>query len=206
MHSFDLRGATVVDVGANRGIYSYWMHRATRPNGRVIAFEPQPELVTYLEDLKASFGLDRLDIVAAGLSSRPGTAQLVRPKTHWGGASLDLEPREDTDLIEIEIRTLDDHFGGSDVRPVRFIKVDIQDHEYDCFVGGERLLREDRPVLLFESEDTKIARIVPFLQSLDYRVSFLTGEGRVPFERLPELRKTIQAPYLNYVAVPAGGV
>jgi FkbM family methyltransferase len=206
MHSFDLRGATVVDVGANRGIYSYWMHRAARPNGHVIAFEPQPELVTYLQDLKASFALDRLSIVAAGLSSRPGTAQLVRPKTHWGGASLDLDPREDTDLIEIEIQTLDDYFESSDVRPVRFIKADIQDHEYECFVGGERLLREDRPALLFESEDTKIARIVPFLESLDYRVSFLTDEGRVPFERLAGLRETIQAPYLNYVAVPAEGV
>ena len=206
MRSFDLRGATVVDVGANRGIYSYWMHRATRPDGNVVAFEPQPELVDYLGDLKASFRLDRLHLVAKGLSCKPGTAQLVRPRFHWGGASLNLEPRDDTDLLEIEITTLDEFFLESDLRPVRFVKADIQDHEYDCFLGGERILREDRPVLLFESEDDKIARIVPYLESLDYEVEFLAAGGRVPFRRLKELRQTIQKPYLNYVAVPAGGV
>ena len=43
--SRDLRGATVLDIGANRGIYSYWMHRVVGATGQVIAFEPQPELV-----------------------------------------------------------------------------------------------------------------------------------------------------------------
>ena len=66
--SRDLHGATVADVGANRGIYSYWMHKAVTPDGNVGAFEPQPELAAYLRDLKAALGLTRLTVVRARAS------------------------------------------------------------------------------------------------------------------------------------------
>src|SRR5688572_11049838 len=44
MTLLNLKGATVIDIGANRGIYCFWMVRAVGSNGRVIAFEPQPEM------------------------------------------------------------------------------------------------------------------------------------------------------------------
>ena len=34
----ELRGATVLDIGANKGIYCFWLARAVRISGRVIAF------------------------------------------------------------------------------------------------------------------------------------------------------------------------
>ena len=43
--SRDLTGKTAVDIGANWGIYSYWMHGLVGAEGHVIAFEPQPELL-----------------------------------------------------------------------------------------------------------------------------------------------------------------
>jgi hypothetical protein len=39
-----LRGATVLDILANKGIYCFWMMRAVGPSGYVIALEPQPEM------------------------------------------------------------------------------------------------------------------------------------------------------------------
>jgi predicted O-methyltransferase YrrM len=35
---------TAIDIGAHKGGYSFWMARAVGSKGRVIAFEPQPEL------------------------------------------------------------------------------------------------------------------------------------------------------------------
>src|SRR5687768_10732474 len=42
-------GATVIDVGAHKGAYLYWLRQAAGPKGRVLAFEPQPQLSSYLE-------------------------------------------------------------------------------------------------------------------------------------------------------------
>jgi ubiquinone/menaquinone biosynthesis C-methylase UbiE len=37
MMGLDLNGATVLDIGANKGIYCFWMMRAVGPSGNVIA-------------------------------------------------------------------------------------------------------------------------------------------------------------------------
>ena len=108
MRSRDLRGATVADIGANRGIYSYWMHKAVGPAGNVVAFEPQPELQTYLADLKRTFRLSRLTIVPRARSSATGVRRMVRPSHHWGGASLHLEPKAGVAVFPIQTTTLDD--------------------------------------------------------------------------------------------------
>src|SRR5688572_2961872 len=73
-----LVGKTVIDVGANKGIYSYWMSRQVGPTGRCIAFEPQVDLRPHLEDLRRTFRLDNLSIESLALSNRRGTATLQR--------------------------------------------------------------------------------------------------------------------------------
>ncbi len=200
--SRDLRGATVVDVGANRGIYSYWMHKAVAPGGNVVAFEPQPELASYLRELKVALGLSRLTVVEAALSSSAGERRLVRPRIHWGAGSLELEPDADRDALTVPTTTLDEHFLRSPLRPLRFIKADIQGHEYACFVGGERLLREDRPAILCESEDYELDRVRSYLTTLDYEGFFFLRGELTPLAELARLRSAIPAPYLNYVFLP----
>ena len=202
----DLRGGTVVDAGANRGSYSYWMHKAVGSQGNVIAFEPQPELTTYLQDLRTSFGLSRLTIVPAGLSSRPEQTQLVRPRNHWGAASLHMTPTESTDIVPITLVTLDDYFANSSLRPIRFLKCDVQGHELEVFLGGERILREDRPELLFEVYDCLMdeGRLLSFLEGLGYD-GFFHFEGKLtPISRLAELRPKLprRNKFSNYVFLP----
>lgn len=200
--SRDLRGATVLDIGANRGIYSYWMHRVVGATGQVIAFEPQPELVQALRDLKTAFALHRLTIVDAGLSSHAGAVTLVRPRHHWGGASLHLGPDyPDSDCLPIRVMTLDEYFAGRDVPPVRLIKCDVQDHEEQVFRGGERLLREQQPDLLFEQHDSQwhSGPFAGFLADLGYAGHFFFRGQLTPIERLPDLQTQIHKPYLNYV-------
>jgi len=51
----DLKGDTVIDIGANKGIYSYWMSKKVGEEGKVVAFEPQPKLMDHLTQLKADF-------------------------------------------------------------------------------------------------------------------------------------------------------
>ena len=201
-----LCGATVIDIGANRGVYSYWMHKKVGPRGRVFAFEPQPELNKHLNDLKSTFRLDRLTIVEAGLSSSSGERRLIRPRQHWGGASLDLEPNPDADCLRIATTTLDEYFSDSPARPLRFIKCDVEGHEYDVFLGGRRVLREDHPELLFECHDgeARNGELFSYLNDLGYDGFFFVHNKLTPISQYNRLRKGIPKPYLNYVFLPTG--
>jgi FkbM family methyltransferase len=202
--SRDLRGKTAVDIGANRGIYSYWMHKKVGPQGNVIAFEPQVELVSYMRDVKNDFRLDRLEIAEVGLSSCGGTRELIRPRDHWGGASLELESTPDADTFTIDVTTLDEFFQDRPDRPVSFIKCDVEGHELEVFEGGQQLLRDDRPDLLFECHDDQAeeGRLFSLLNGLDYEGFFFYQKELVPISRYEALRSSIEKPYLNFVFVP----
>jgi FkbM family methyltransferase len=199
--SRDLRGGTLVDIGANRGIYSYWMHRLAGPQGHVVAFEPQPELVDYLHDLKTAFGLRRLSIVDVGLSSCPGRRELSRPVQHWGAATLEPHHHEDVERLAVDVMTLDDYFLESPLRPLRFIKCDVEGHEAEVFLGGRRVLSEDRPDLLFEGHDCKLrdGALFSWLDELGYDGFFFVNGRLVPVTQYALLRSTIPKRYLNYV-------
>lgn len=198
--SRSLRGATVIDVGANRGIYSYWMHRSIGPGGRVIAFEPQPELFSYLQQLRTAFKLDRLVIENCGLSKSTGQADLVRPRDHWGGASMERRAGTDSDTLSIALTTLDKYMGEHEAwKPVRFIKCDIEGHELECFQGAHRILSMDGPELLFESHGRRIEAIASYLNELDYTGHFFFRNQLLPLSAIPQVKDELTEPYLNYI-------
>jgi FkbM family methyltransferase len=154
----DLTGATVLDIGANKGIYSYWLSRAVGPSGRVIAFEPQPEMADYISRRR----LRNVDVVNVALSDRAGLATLSRKRVGDGSASLG---RNIGDTIDVKLARLDD-FGP--IQNLKFIKCDVEGHELSVFRGGEKLLRGARPIIQFESTPDEIEPIQSFLRGLGY--------------------------------------
>ena len=188
-----LAGRTAIDVGANKGIYSYWMSRQVGPRGRVIAFEPQPDLSPHLDDLKQTFGLTNLQIVSKGLSNRPGTAAMRRDKPGSVGASLEPPtPEEDasrmTETIDVEVATLDQFCAAKKLVDVAFIKCDVEGHELAVFQGGRELLRRQRPVLLFECHHHEARRgaLFAFLADLGYDGFFVQNGERVTYQEFAE--------------------
>ena len=190
--SRDLRGKTAVDIGANWGIYSYWMHGHVGVEGHVIAFEPQPELAAHLRDLRDCFHLYRLELAERGLSSKDGELTLRRPKTHWVGACFEALGRDrgDLDLITANVTTLDGYFENHSARPISFIKCDVEGHEYHVFRGGHRVLMEDRPDLVFEchAAENPQCKVFSYLMSLDYEGYCFFHGGFAPVTDYGSLR------------------
>jgi FkbM family methyltransferase len=188
-----LSGRTVIDVGANKGIYSYWMSRQVGARGRVIAFEPQPDLRPHLDDLKQTFDLANLQIVSKGLSNRPGTMPMRRDKPGSLGASLEPPTPEErawqsTETIDIEVATLDQFCTAEKLADVAFIKCDVEGHELAVFQGGRELLQRQRPTLLFECHHHEAQRgaLFAFLADLGYEGFFVQNGERVPYQKFAE--------------------
>lgn len=215
-----LAGTTVIDIGANKGVFSIYMSRAAGPQGKLIAFEAQPELGPHLLDVKMSFGLDNMTLVNKGLSSEAGVLTMRRSEAGSGMASFHNPASGDLQEIEIPVIRLDDYVAENGTGPVSFIKCDVEGHELDVFKGGRELLCRDKPTLLFECHDDEADRgeLFDFLTGLgydgyffyvspgDHKSLFKKGRGGfIPFDQrasYPNVHPAVR--HRNYVFVPRG--
>lgn len=171
----DLRGATAIDIGANKGIYSYWLARAVGPSGAVVAFEPQPEMARYIDDRKRVLKLRNVRVQNTALSNRVGTATLTRRRVGDGSASL--EPsRLQADQIEVPLNFLD----GMCVPNLRFIKCDVEGHEIDVFAGALLTIKKNRPVIQFEAVPAETPKLFSFFEALGYSGVMFLGNRYLP--------------------------
>lgn len=180
-------GMTAVDIGAHKGAYTWWMYQRVGTTGRVVAFEPQPELATTLQNL-----LPTVHVEQQGLSSTPGVAALHIPGqgTPSPGATFepDLLQGPTVALANLPLTTLDRYF---DQQPVHLIKCDVEGHELDVFQGGAQLLRRCQPLLLFECEARHqrrhtMAEVFALLASFGYEGHFYKDGQWQPVARFQE--------------------
>ena len=187
--ALNLEGATVLDIGANKGIYSFWMARAVGASGHVLAFEPQPEMRGYIERLKADFGWQNVTVLEIALSNVTGVAPLARQRVGDGSASLQLSRRRDnSETIRVPLAKLDDMESLSSVK---FIKCDVEGHEQQVFIGAEQTIRRHRPVIQFEAVATEAPALFSFFLNHGYSGVMLLGDQYLPYanpDRVPHYK------------------
>lgn len=191
------KGDIAVDIGAYKGAFTYWMHKRVGTQGKVYAFEPQPALAEYLRRLAR--GRPEIYVEGLAVSKEAGTADLFVPLEPGQSASQLASLRASWESmpenvaamrLTVPVTTLDEYFSTPDRRPVSFIKCDAEGHELNVFQGGERLLTEDQPVLLFECETKKPQqaeyglKVFEYLRTLGYRGVF--------FDRIHKVTRPIR--------------
>lgn len=185
----------VVDIGAHKGAYSYWLRKGVGPDGQVIAFEPQPGLARYLENTVNDLGWENVVIENSGVSSKPGVLSLNVPGGNCSpGASFCEKEGDGYSRIQVAVESLDEYLGKH--RPgqvVQFIKCDVEGYELEVFRGAKTVLAKDKPILLFECEIRhlgsyeKMLEIFQFLKERGYHGFFFTDKELLPIEKfVPE--------------------
>lgn len=192
-------GDTAIDIGAHRGVYTYWMSRLVGPQGQVVAYEPQPELADFLEAALAGRGLSNVELRRVALSDSTGVARLSIPVEGatrvLGQASLE-SGGESAVLVDVETRRLDDEDLAA---PVGFIKCDVEGHELKVVRGASDLLQVHRPTLLVEVEyrhaGAEVVDTFDLLEGIGYQPHYRDPEGRLA--QLPAAWRT-NLEKLNY--------
>lgn len=143
---------TVIDVGANIGIYTYGF---LARGATVHAFEPQPTCVSVIRSFyDAGLPLRRrgkLFLHPVALGDHPGTSRIHiplrdgRPDTE--SASLGAVTAEAASY-EVALTTIDEY----DLRDLAFIKIDVEGGELSVIEGGRRTIARERPAILVEVE------------------------------------------------------
>ena len=181
--SFAVRpGDRVLDLGANYGVYSYYLSRAVGPSGRVYAFEPVPFTSETLRLVIRLLRLTNVELIAKGCSDAAGFIDFDVPVQTSGAISAgqahiaqrndDHEGKEQqvrwtsSRTVRCEVVALDQYLG--DVNHLSFVKCDIEGAELLAFRGAQRLITSHRP--------TVVCEINPwFLDGFGLHLTDLTG-------------------------------
>jgi len=133
-------GDCVVDVGANIGVFTSLMAKRAGPRGKVYSVEPHPKTRGILEKnvelwMPQKLRSATVEIVPFALSGKASSVFLEEPadfEENWGIARI--SERLDGKAGEmVEARTFDELFH--EFGKIRVVKVDVEGHEDDVFIG-----------------------------------------------------------------------
>jgi FkbM family methyltransferase len=197
-------GAFVLDVGANIGMFTYFIKRRC-PSARILAFEPMPESIRALRENIAAHGLDQVVVEEFGLGStyeeeveftyypvQPGNStRYPEEKQLQKTVLLDLEPPDEVELEHIgypvtaAIRPIADYLPAD--RHVDLLKVDVEGAELDVMRGirPEQWPLIDQVMLEVQDLDGRLQAICDLLRehglSPEVRPSPLIPPGVLTF-------------------------
>ncbi|WP_149374874.1 FkbM family methyltransferase [Mycolicibacterium sp. P9-64] len=187
------RPGLVVDVGANRGYYSYALRRLGR---RVISFEPDRAYQKRLQALLGSQG--RIEMVALSSNAGIGVMRVPYVGGAYGGSlgslsDLAVPDEAVSSCYQVELSTLDS-YGLDDVA---FIKIDVEGHEESVLAGANNTLIRAKPVLLIEIEERHnpggLDRIATKLSHLGYSGSFFYERKKFALSQfVPEVHQVAE--------------
>lgn len=149
-----------VDAGANIGYTTSLLAVCSGPEGRVLSYEPAPDMFAILSENIRSWrgiGIARIDACQMALSNIQTRLTLATPAAHRGDSSSRTVEQVDDPLAEIGVQSTTIDAIGLDY--ISLLKIDVEGHECSVLRGCERLLsdRKIRDVIFEEYEQPPTA-------------------------------------------------
>jgi len=149
-------GDCFVDIGANLGHMSLLARSCVGDQGRVLACEPNPELVQRLQATFADNGFRNVDLVACAVGAATGSAELREYAHHSGWGSLSAVGPQGavaTHHWTVAMVAGDDLLARVPYEQPIVIKIDVEGHEVPVLTGLQHTLAERLPLVLLEVAD-----------------------------------------------------
>jgi FkbM family methyltransferase len=154
-------GDYCLDIGANRGEFTYYISRLVGDAGKVICFEPIFKTRERLKRTIKKFNLNNVLISPTALSDTPGESDMFIPKiagvNRFALAHLYKSDNELNDgkicngtFETVNVDTLDNVIGKFSPNKVSFIKCDVEGEEFEVLKGGEKTISRYKPIILVE--------------------------------------------------------
>jgi FkbM family methyltransferase len=201
------RGELALDVGANIGQMTSVLSAALGSAGRVIAFEPHPEVFRLLSENASRWSTAQdtavIELRNQGASSSAGVADLAMNEaftSNSGTASMagGTQGYAVVESIMVPVLTLDE--AVADMR-IGVMKLDVEGYELEVLRGATRLLEEQRiRDIVFEEFDEPPTPVTSMLEGFGYAVysldQALLGPVAAPAGQHWEHRSTEDPSYL----------
>jgi FkbM family methyltransferase len=179
-------GDVVYDVGANVGFFTLLGSRLVGTGGRVVAFEPFPVALEYLNRHLELNGIDNVTVIEAAVSEAARRASFREDPVITMGRLV-----EGGDL-EVDVVSLDEIYIEGELPPPDLIKIDVEGEELKVLRGASLLLRDREPMILLATHGSVTHRACcELLHDHGYELEELPYETTTPsFDYLGELVAT----------------
>lgn len=197
-------GDVCIDVGANVGAISLAIADRVTAIGRVYSFEPHPR---YFKKFVSHVLINNLsDVIKPqnlGVSSSNGTLYLEEDHREDGIGNAGISDASSKQSFPVEVVTIDNFVKNNNVQKVNFLKIDVEGHEADVFLGGVNTISRFHPYILFETiitDDTseiKLVKIQNILSETGYKAyGVYPGSAQLlkPIKKLGESSMTFAIP------------
>jgi len=168
-----------VDVGANIGYYSTLYSRVVGQNGKVLAIEPSPVNFEYLKNnlklqnfdnylvFNCASG-DKEDSVRFLVDKRANKCMIVQDENEFP---------ENSNIISVPVRKIDDIITESKVDRVDFLKIDVEGYEWFSIQGGLKTIQKFKPSIQIEIHFNRLGhettqKILTTLKNENYQIIY----------------------------------
>lgn len=124
------------------------------PNSKVFAFEPNP---LNRERCKENVQLNRLESVEVSEYALGNTSGEKRMFFDYGQSSFIDSTRPHAGSGVVKVITLDEFFKGKNIKPDLLV-LDAEGYEPQILKGGEKLIEENHPDIIFELNPTALEK------------------------------------------------
>jgi FkbM family methyltransferase len=211
---------TVLDIGAHVGQYSLLASRAVGSTGRVIAFEPQPDIRLRLDEHLTINGCRNVSVIAKAVADALGEVWIAAgdPGDHNSG-HVGIVGRTAAGAFSVECTTIDQVVEDCGVTRLDLLKVDVEGAEEAVFAGAGDALGRWHPAIVFEingmqesADGSRTSASIEALRALGYE---MFGVAAAPSRRFrldavsrtdDPLRLREEWYALNLVALHADGL
>jgi FkbM family methyltransferase len=162
------------DIGANKGLFTYWAAKYIRDNADLHVFEPQPELAWIYNKIQKKFQQHQIIYNNVGLSDVVGKAHIKRVCIGDGSATLEKSSEEAEKNQSISLETLDIYCKKKAVKKIDFIKIDVEGHEHKTIAGAIKNIEKFKPIMLIEMNPSFLSnKTLNLFQNLEYKVKMI---------------------------------
>lgn len=196
-------GDYFVDIGANIGLYSLLASDLVGKTGKVISFEPTPEIFSRFIDNIHINQFTNIEPFNIALSDFPGSLEFNVLSNGFDAWNSFATPKNLSinSKIQVDVSTLDIELSRYDKSKIRVVKMDVEGWEKFVLKGGIELFKNYSPEVMVEFTEANTFAAGYMVQEI-YDFMFGLGYQWYSFEnnRLVKSEKRLHYPYENLIA------
>ena len=173
--------ATILDIGASFGYLSLVWANSIAQNGRVISFEPNPNVFKSFRKSISSNNLDsiiHLNNLAVG--AKDEKIELFLNSTSSNTLNIKGKKR---DGITIDMVSVDSFTKKNNIVNCDLVKIDVDGIELDILLGSQELLKKCKPIFIVETNGDE--KIIEFFNQNSYEILDMQLNVFQPGNKLP---------------------